>query len=177
MEKVCIVGIGNPDSKYLNTRHNIGRHWVEEIASFNNLKFSYKKNLKSFIATKENMTLLIPDVYVNNSGTCVKKFMQSTNITSEKLLVFHDDIDLELGVLKLKKTGGHAGHNGIRDIMEKIGEKNFYRLRIGVGHPGHKDGVTNWVLGKFTNDEQKVLGESFNAYHFEFDDLNLSLRN
>ena len=63
------------------------------------------------------MTLLIPDVYVNNSGTCVKKFMQSTNITSEKLLVFHDDIDLELGVLKLKKTGGHAGHNGVRDII------------------------------------------------------------
>ena len=156
MEKVCIVGIGNPDSKYLNTRHNIGRHWVEEIASFNNLKFSYKKNLKSFIATKENMTLLIPDVYVNNSGKSLSYWMIKEKVDRNNILVVCDDLNLYFGNIKIKSKGNSGGHNGLKDIEEYLGNSNYSRIRIGISNNKNVS-MTDYVLGKWTEEEQSRI--------------------
>ena len=142
---------------------NIGKDFLKKISIKYSLKFSKKIKFEAEISESHsgNILWVIPDNYVNQSGRTVTKILKSTNLTSENIIVIHDDLDLKVGDLRLKENGGHGGHNGLRDIIEKINSKDFYRLRVGIDHPGKKEDVTNWVLNKFTPDEKKSNSNAF----------------
>ena len=159
MYRLCIIGLGNPDAKYQGTRHNIGKDWLIKKSSQFFKEFTSKKKLKSEIGKSHSDEILwsIPKHFMNESGETVLAILKSTNISTDMLIVIHDDLDLNLGDIRIKKGGGHGGHNGLRDIINKIGKDNFIRIRIGIGHPGKKEDVTNWVLNKFSPDEKITL--------------------
>ena len=163
MYKICIIGLGNPGSKYDQTRHNIGKDWLQALSKKFSIEFKYKSKFEADFAVSHQGDALwiIPSNYVNDSGNTVSKILRSTNLNSELLIVLHDDLDLKIGDLRLKVDGGHGGHNGLKDIIFKIGRTKFKRLRIGIGHPGSKDEVTNYVLTKFLPSEKKVINSSY----------------
>ena len=161
VQKVFILGIGNPEEKYNNTRHNIGKDWVEKIAKDHELTFVKKSKLKCSICEVEpHIYLVVPDVYVNESGKVASLLKRYLNAKPEQILVLHDDIDTQIGVAKFKSGGGDGGHNGLKDLSNVIG-KDFKRLKIGVSHPGRKNEVTNWVLGKFKPAETQLLEDLY----------------
>ena len=157
-----IVGLGNPGPEYSQTRHNAGVWFVEQLArSFN---VSLKNEPKffgytgTFVAAGQEYKLLIPSTYMNLSGKAVLAMTQFYKLAPENVLVAHDEMALEPGIAKFKLGGGHAGHNGLRDIISRFGNnQNFYRLRLGIGHPSHKDKVTRYVLGKAPASEQQLI--------------------
>ena len=163
MSKLCFVGIGNPGLKYNDTKHNVGKDWLIKLSNYYNVDFLYKEKVDAKLASSHNdeVKWVIPSNYVNNTGETVKKILRYSNLTNENIVVLHDDLDLNPGEIKIKLGGGHGGHNGLRDIFKKIGTKDFYRIRIGIGHPGNKDDVTDWVLTKFKSNDKKVLDDSF----------------
>ena len=163
MSKLCFIGIGNPGAKYDETKHNIGKDWLNKICHELNLEFVLKEKLEAKIATSSNndFILAIPTNFVNNTGKTIQKIMRYSNISCENLVVFHDDLDLNPGEVKIKLGGGHGGHNGLKDIFEKTGSKKFYRIRIGIGHPGDKSDVTNWVLSKSKPKDKTLIEEGF----------------
>ena len=173
MYKLCIVGLGNPDKKYNHTRHNIGGDWLKDISTTYDVKFSNKLKFEAEIGESHSSSILwvIPSNYVNNSGNTISKIIKSTNLQASNFLVLHDDLDLQIGSVRLKESGGHGGHNGLRDIIKKIGSDKFNRLRIGIGHPGFKDDVTNWVLNKFSPVEKKQLEISYSKFCHVFDQI------
>lgn len=157
-----IVGLGNPGPEYSQTRHNAGVWFVEQLArSFNvSLKSEPKffGHTGKFVAAGQEYKLLIPSTFMNLSGKAVLAMTQFYKLPPENVLVAHDEMALEPGIAKFKLGGGHAGHNGLRDIISRFGNnQNFYRLRLGIGHPGHKDKVTGYVLGKAPASEQKLI--------------------
>lgn len=157
VQKVFILGIGNPENKYINTRHNIGKEWVQNIAKDHCLDFVKKTKLKcSICEVKSNVFLVVPNVYVNETGKVAVLLKRYLNAKAEQILVLHDDIDTQTGVVKFKSGGGDGGHNGLKDLTNAIG-KDFKRLKIGVSHPGAKNEVSNWVLGKFKPEESLLL--------------------
>ena len=174
MYKLCIVGLGNPDAKYNNTRHNIGKDWLLDLSKNQGINFSKKAKFEAKIGESNSGDILwvIPTNYVNNSGRTVSKIIKSTNLQPENLLIIHDELDLDLGNVRLKESGGHGGHNGVRDIINQIGSENFLRLRIGIGHPGSKNEVTNWVLNKFKPNEKNQLNKSYTKFLQAFDLIN-----
>nr|WP_284694886.1 aminoacyl-tRNA hydrolase [Photobacterium galatheae] len=157
-----MVGLANPGPEYAKTRHNAGAWVVEELARIHNI--SLKSDPKYFGLTGriqlngEDLRLLIPTTFMNLSGKSVSSLANFFQITPEEILVAHDELDLPPGVAKFKQGGGHGGHNGLRDIISKLGNnKNFYRLRVGIGHPGDKHKVTGFVLGKAPVGEQSMI--------------------
>ena len=161
VQKVFILGIGNPEEKYNNTRHNIGKDWVEKIAKDHELTFVKKSKLKCSICEVEpHVYLVVPDVYVNEIGRVALLLKRYLNAKPEQILVLHDDIDTQIGEAKFKSGGGDGGHNGLKDLSNVIG-KDFKRLKIGVSHPGRKNEVTNWVLGKFKPAETQLLEDLY----------------
>ena len=161
VQKVFILGIGNPEEKYNNTRHNVGKDWVERIAKDHELTFVKKSKLKCSICEVEpHVYLVVPDVYVNESGKVAALLKRYLNAKPEHILVLHDDIDIQIGDAKFKSGGGDGGHNGLKDLSNVIG-KDFKRLKIGVSHPGRKNEVTNWVLGKFKPEEIQILEDLY----------------
>ena len=166
MPNICIIGLGNPGIKYDGTRHNIGKDWVKAITRDLDLRLKSKKKIESTIATSSDEKILwgYPDNYVNESGHSVNKIIKSNNLNLEQMIIIHDDLDLPVGSLKLKIGGGHGGHNGLRSIISCVG-KSFIRLRVGIGHPGSKVDVTNWVLGKFKPAERNPILESFYKFN------------
>ena len=161
VQKVFILGIGNPDEKYKNTRHNIGKDWVEKIAKDQDLAFVKKSKLKcSICEIKSQVYLILPDVYVNETGKVASLLKRYLNAKPEQILVLHDDIDTQIGEAKFRSGGGDGGHNGLKDLSNVIG-KDFKRLKIGVSHPGRKNEVTNWVLGKFKPEEAQILEDLY----------------
>ena len=161
VQKVFILGIGNPEEKYKNTRHNIGKDWVEKIAKDQDLAFVKKSKLKcSICEIKSHVYLILPDVYVNETGKVATLLKRYLNAKPEQILVLHDDIDTQIGEAKFKSGGGDGGHNGLKDLSNVIG-KDFKRLKIGVSHPGRKNEVTNWVLGKFKPEEAQILEDLY----------------
>jgi len=161
VQKVFILGIGNPEEKYNNTRHNIGKDWVEKIAKDHDLSFKKKSKLKcSICEIKPHIYLVLPDVYVNETGKVALLLKRYLNAQPEQILVIHDDIDTQIGEAKFKSGGGDGGHNGLKDLSNVIG-KDFKRLKIGVSHPGSKNEVTNWVLGKFKPEEAQLLEDLY----------------
>ena len=161
VQKVFILGIGNPEEKYNNTRHNIGKDWVEKIAKDHELTFVKKSKLKCSICEVEpHVYLVVPDVYVKETCRVALLLKRYLNAKPEQILVLHDDIDTQIGEAKFKSGGGDGGHNGLKDLSNVIG-KDFKRLKIGVSHPGRKNEVTNWVLGKFKPAETQLLEDLY----------------
>ncbi len=159
-----IVGLGNPGSEYTKTRHNAGFWFVERLLAEHGGQFSAESRFHGEAARINrgsiDCRLLKPQTFMNESGRAVQAMLSYFDIDTDEMLVAHDEIDLNAGDVRLKKGGGHGGHNGLRDIIACTGEKSFLRLRVGVGHPGRKDSVTPHVLGRAGNEEQKLIDES-----------------
>ena len=153
-----IVGLGNPGREYQDTRHNAGFWFVDELARQQGASFSPEKKFQGDAARcridGEECWLLKPQTFMNLSGQSVQALANFYKIPLEAILVVHDELDLDAGVVRLKDGGGHGGHNGLRDIIQKMGGNNFLRMRIGIGHPGDKSRVTGHVLNKVTQDDQ-----------------------
>ncbi|MFT5756430.1 MAG: PTH1 family peptidyl-tRNA hydrolase [Alteromonadaceae bacterium] len=160
-----VVGLGNPGPEYTKTRHNAGVWFVDELASRYNISLRPEKKYfglygKGLIGN-EVVHLLIPTTFMNRSGQSVAPLANFFRIPVENILVAHDELDMEPGVCKIKKGGGHGGHNGLRDIISCMANnKEFYRLRIGIGHPGHRDRVTGHVLGKAPALDQDKINQA-----------------
>ena len=158
-----IVGLGNPGPEYTKTRHNAGFWFVEQLLAEYAGQFSAESRFHGETARIQarslDCRLLKPQTFMNESGRSVQAMLQYFNIDATEMLVAHDEIDLDAGDVRLKKGGGHGGHNGLRDIIANTGEKNFLRLRIGVSHPGRKDSVTPHVLGRPGANDQKLIDE------------------
>jgi PTH1 family peptidyl-tRNA hydrolase len=156
-----IVGLGNPGAKYTKTRHNAGFWFVEEVAHKYAATFRQEKKFHGEVAKislqGNDIWLLKPDTFMNRSGLAVKSLLSFYQITAEQLLVAHDEIDLPPGTTRLKTGGGHGGHNGLRDIISQLASNDFHRLRIGVGHPGSKDLVVDYVLHDASRDERALI--------------------
>ena len=156
-----IVGLGNPGPKYTETRHNAGFWFVEEVARQYGGSFRAEKKFFGELARVNiegsDIWLLKPLTFMNRSGQSVKSLLSFYRIQADQLLVAHDEIDLPPGSIKLKTGGGHGGHNGLRDIISQLGTKDFHRLRIGVGHPGSKDQVVDYVLHQAPKAERSLI--------------------
>lgn len=158
-----IAGLGNPGSKYEQTRHNAGFWLVEEIARLKGAHFrpesKFSGEVCKVVLEGRDVWLLKPDTFMNRSGLAVQKLASFYKIPAENILVAHDELDLEPGTARLKSGGGHGGHNGLRDIIAHLG-KEFHRLRIGVGHPGDRSQVVDYVLHRASQDEQISIENS-----------------
>ena len=154
-----IVGLGNPGAKYDQTRHNAGQDWLAQMAHEEGIALGLEKRFfgdygQGFIAGQK-VHLLIPNTFMNLSGQAVQAVCSFYKIDTQNILVAHDELDLPPGIARLKLGGGHGGHNGLRDIINKrSGDKNFYRLRLGIGHPGNAKLVANFVLKKAPLEER-----------------------
>ena len=159
-----IVGLGNPGSEYEQTRHNAGFWFVDEVARLLQTPLQWDRNHFGLVgrsgATHPNMWLLEPQTFMNLSGKSVASLARFFKITPEEILVAHDELDLPPGEAKLKKGGGHAGHNGLRDIHTQLGSTDYWRLRIGIGHPGNKSEVAHWVLKKPPLDDGIAIAQA-----------------
>ena len=155
-----IVGLGNPDEKHEGNRHNVGFMAIEHIADTHDFEPFKKKFLGAVAKGKigsETVLLLTPHTYMNNSGNSITQAAKFFKIPPEKIIVLYDELDLDPGKLRVKKGGGAAGHNGIRSAIAQLGTPDFWRVRIGIGHPGDKSRVSNYVLSDFSKAEQKWL--------------------
>jgi PTH1 family peptidyl-tRNA hydrolase len=160
-----IVGLGNPGPEYEQTRHNAGALFVEELARKLGVNLATDKKyfglVGKFSHQGRDVRLLIPTTYMNRSGQSVAALANFFRIPPAAILVAHDELDMPPGTAKLKQGGGHGGHNGLRDIIAQLGNQNsFYRLRLGIGHPGDKNLVSGFVLGRAPRSEQEKLEAS-----------------
>lgn len=157
------VGLGNPGEKYAATRHNAGFWWVDQVAAATNSKLAVDAKFFGF-AGKLNPTadswLIKPTTFMNASGKAVAALANYYKISPAEILVIHDELDLPAGSIKMKFGGGHGGHNGLRDIHSALGTPDYWRLRVGIGHPGSKNEVVNFVLKAPTKDEQHAIDDS-----------------
>jgi len=157
-----IAGLGNPGPQYEQTRHNAGAWLIESLAR--RYQLTLKADRKYFGLTAKlclpsgDVHLIIPNTFMNRSGQAVQALANYYKIKPEEILVAHDELDFPAGTVRLKESGGHGGHNGLRDIISKLGgTKDFYRLRIGIDHPGDKKLVHDYVLGRpSVADRQKI---------------------
>lgn len=158
-----IVGLGNPGKEYAQTRHNAGFWFIERLADQYGISL---KNDPKFHGISgrgsiqgKDVRLLMPTTFMNASGKSVVPYAKFYNITPESMLIAHDELDMEPGIIRLKTGGGHGGHNGLRDIVPYTGP-NFHRLRIGIGHPGAKERVSGHVLSKAPSSEQSLMDDA-----------------
>ena len=155
------VGLGNPGDKYERTRHNAGFWWIDQIAVQTNTKLvSDAKFLGIVGKINQESWLLKPSTFMNLSGKAVATLANYYKITPAEILVIHDELDLPAGGIKLKFAGGHGGHNGLKDIHAALGTPNYWRLRIGIGHPGDRNEVVNFVLKPPLKDEKNAIDDS-----------------
>ncbi len=159
------VGLGNPGSQYQGNRHNIGFMALERIASAHSFG-PWRRKFHSLIAEgtigSARVTLLKPETFMNDSGRAVGDAMRFLKLEPSEVIVFHDELDLAPGKIKVKSGGGNAGHNGLRSLSAHIGN-DYPRVRIGIGHPGSKDAVTHYVLNDFAKSERTWLNELLDA--------------
>ena len=145
-----IAGLGNPGPGYKGTRHNAGFWFIDELSQHYPLDFKLESRFQGEVANVQirglSFRVLRPGTFMNESGQSVASLMRYFAIEPGALLVVHDDLDLEPGVVRLKEGGGHGGHNGLRDLIRHLDSNDFVRLRLGIGHPGHPDDVTDYVL-------------------------------
>lgn len=162
-----IVGLGNPGPEYLLTRHNAGFWFVDVLARKYSLTFRTESRFKAEVCrlngSGDDCLICKPMTYMNCSGHAVQAIAAYYKIPVNEILVAHDEIDFPPGTIRLKEGGGHAGHNGLRDIIEKLGSNEFKRLRIGVGHPGDSAEVINSVLGRPSAEETEKIMESIST--------------
>ena len=159
-----IAGLGNPGPEYLATRHNAGFWWLENLAQQWGVQLAHSRDFHGLIASSQQqgrkVWLLQPTLFMNRSGQSVAALARFYKILPENILVVHDELDLEPGQARLKQGGGHAGHNGLRDINAQLGSPNYWRLRLGIGHPGSKPEVVNWVLKKPSSDHRIAIEQA-----------------
>jgi len=160
-----IVGLGNPGRQYEKTRHNAGFLFLDSLAEELGCSWSNESRFQGLFAegsvANSKVMLLKPDTFMNRSGQSVGKIARYYKLLPEEILVVHDELDFYPGVVKLKKDGGHAGHNGLRDIIAHLGSKEFYRLRIGIGRPAAGKIVVDFVLSSPSKPEWELLVNAF----------------
>lgn len=156
-----IVGLGNPGEEYAATRHNVGAWFVEQIAGAAHVQFRTENKLFGRLANIEiqgqRCWLLLPLTYMNVSGKSVRAVSQYYQIPPEAILVAHDELDFDVGTIRLKQGGGHGGHNGLRDIIQQLQTDSFNRLRIGIGHPGQRSAVHGYVLSRPSAEDKSSI--------------------
>ena len=157
-----IVGLGNPGDKYADTRHNAGEWLIARLARRFNITLNAENKFSGYVGktliNSKEIRFLVPMTFMNLSGKAVGALANFYRIKPEEILVLHDELDLPPGSVKLKLGGGHGGDNGLKDIVAALGNNNnFYRLRIGIGHPGHRDLVAGYVLNKPSPNEREAL--------------------
>jgi PTH1 family peptidyl-tRNA hydrolase len=156
-----VVGLGNPGREYEATRHNVGFWFAEALARDQNLTFKNEVKFHGLVARGQvhghEVFVLKPQTFMNLSGRAVGAVAQFYKILPAQILVVHDELDLPPGIAKLKTGGGHGGHNGLKDIIAQLGTKDFWRLRVGIGHPGDKSQVSNFVLNNPRQEEREPI--------------------
>ncbi len=156
-----IVGLGNPGTEYEQTRHNVGFRWLDRAARQLGVTLKSERSYHGLVARVNRgaapLYLLQPQTYMNLSGKAVAALARFFKIAPQEMLVVHDEIDLAAGQVKLKLGGGVAGHNGLKDIQAQLGSADFWRLRIGVGHPGNRDEVADWVLCRPSPEQREAI--------------------
>ena len=159
-----IIGLRNPGASYEHTRHNAGGWLVSNLAQKHQLTFKIDKKMQAestILGINQHLcTLILPLTFMNHSGQPTRAISQFYRIQPEEILVVHDELDLPTGRIKLKTGGGHGGHNGLRDIAAQLGSAEFHRLRIGIGHPGHRDLVHQFVLSKPSIHDKQQINEA-----------------
>jgi len=158
-----LVGLGNPGAEHLRTRHNAGFWFIDALAQAHGARFGMESKLHGetakIVIDGQPLWLLKPTTYMNKSGIAIQSALRYWKIEPEDMLVAHDDLDLPAGAARLKFDGGHGGQNGLRDTFAHLGHGKFHRLRLGIGHPGDKNRVVSWVLGRpGVDDEQAIIG-------------------
>lgn len=170
-----IAGLGNPGARYQDTRHNAGFWFVDRVAALHGVEFRSVPRLFGEVAELRLgpvlVRLLKPSTFMNESGRSVGALARYYAVPAASVLVAHDEIDLPAGTVRLKRGGGHGGHNGLRDVIAQLGGPEFARLRIGVGHPGHKDQVIGYVLSRPGAQERTQIDEALARAAQRFDDI------
>jgi PTH1 family peptidyl-tRNA hydrolase len=163
---LVIIGLGNPGPRHAGDRHNVGFWLVEELARSGARRFREEAKLSAAACQVDlggqSVRLLKPGTFMNRSGQAMRRVMDYYRVAPGEILVVHDDLDLSPGTARLKFAGGHGGHNGLRDIIEHCGAE-FFRLRIGIGHPGNRDEVTDYVLHAPSKDERQRIDAALAA--------------
>jgi len=158
-----VVGLGNPGPEYEATRHNAGFWWVENLADAQRVRLSAQPKFFGRVGRltdgERDCWLLLPTTYMNDSGRAVQAFASFYKIAPDDILVVHDELDLPPGTARIKKGGGVAGHNGLKDVSARLGP-DFWRLRIGIGHPGNRDEVVDYVLHPPRQEEAKLISSA-----------------
>jgi PTH1 family peptidyl-tRNA hydrolase len=155
-----LVGLGNPGKEYERTRDNAGFWLVERFASANGVMLRKDGKFQALVGRHESAFLLMPQSFMNGSGRAVQMLAGFFKIKPEEMLVVHDELDFAPGVARMKQGGGIAGHNGLKDISQRLGSHDYWRLRIGIGHPGDKDGVADYVLQKPSAEDKTAIDQA-----------------
>lgn len=158
-----VVGLGNPGDKYAATRHNVGFMVVDALAARHDIgivQMKYRSLTGKGVVAGKQVIIAKPQTFMNLSGEAVKPLFSYIDINSEDVIVIHDDLDLEFGRIKIKSGGGHGGHNGVRSIISHLGNKDFIRVRVGIGNPPPSWSVSNYVLSPFSADERADLART-----------------
>lgn len=170
-----LVGLGNPGRDYEETRHNAGFWLLDDIAREYHGTFSAQAKFFGHCCKVrvggQDLWLLKPGTFMNESGRSVRALAHFYRIESSEILVAHDELDMVPGRVAVKQAGGHGGHNGLRDMVAQLGDKNFWRLRIGIGHPGHKDRVSPYVLSRPNKQDENAIRDSCALVQREFEEL------
>lgn len=171
----AIVGLGNPGPRYDSTRHNAGFWFVDELARRWSVTFRTDSKLGGEVAScgvgLDKVLLLKPSSFMNRSGGPVRALLHYYKFTPDQLLVAYDELDLPPGTARLKSGGGHGGHNGLRDLFVQLPATNFLRLRLGIGHPGHKSRVSSYVLSRPTREDEQAVTAAIDRSLDVIDDL------
>ena len=158
-----IVGLGNPEEEYSNTRHNMGFDALNKVAKEYNILINKKKfkGLYGIGAIEEEKVILLkPQTYMNLSGESIKEAIDFYKIEDDKIIIIYDDIDIEAGIIKIRKTGGPGTHNGMKSVMQNIKSRKFTRIRVGIGKPEHKGDLINYVIGHINEEDKKILDKA-----------------
>ena len=152
-----IVGLGNIGTKYVKNRHNVGFILLDNYAEILGVKFAHSDKVSSLVTQTDGLRLCKPQTFMNNSGDAVIKMSKFYKVLPKDICIIHDDLDLEFGVVKFQFGRGSAGHNGVLDIINKLGTQDFWRLRVGIGRPKDDTSATDYVLKDFTQEQISVL--------------------
>jgi PTH1 family peptidyl-tRNA hydrolase len=170
-----IVGLGNPGQQYKKTRHNAGFWFLEGLANGFSVSWGiesrFEGEVSNILVAAQKVILLKPQTFMNLSGRSVGKLSRYFKIAVEEILVVHDELDFDPGVVRLKKSGGHAGHNGLRDIVASLGSKDFYRLRVGIGRPQGQQKVVDYVLSEPSREDKSKILNSFVPVYSEIESI------
>lgn len=181
-----IVGLGNPGSKYQETKHNVGFMTVDKIVKSLNISFTENKVFKAEEANTfingEKVYFIKPTTFMNASGLAVRAFLAYYNLTPNDLLVIYDDLDMEVGKIRFRQKGSAGGHNGIKSIIKELGTQEFDRVKIGIGRPQAKMSVVHHVLGKFDKDDYITILKTIDKvdeavkYYLQTEDFNMTMQ-